>query len=42
MLDNKTKIDLETQLNCCGLLNATSSQFQFDQDLQSCPAVSHL
>nr|XP_046253314.1 tetraspanin-31 [Scatophagus argus] len=36
MLDNKTKMDLESQLNCCGLLNVSLTQF--DQDLQSCPA----
>lgn len=40
MLNNKTKLDLESQLNCCGLLNVTKSQQQFDQDLQNCPAVS--
>lgn len=40
MLDNKTKNNLENQLDCCGLLNATSSQMQFDQDVQSCGAVS--
>lgn len=31
MLDNKTKTNLENQLDCCGL---------FDQDVQSCGAVS--
>ncbi|CAG6021944.1 tetraspanin-31 [Menidia menidia] len=36
MLENNTKTDLESQLNCCGLLNITTSQF--DQDLQNCPA----
>lgn len=39
MLENKTKTDLESQLNCCGLLNVTASQAQFDLDLQNCPAV---
>lgn len=39
MLDNKTKIDLESQLNCCGLLNVTASRTQFDQDLQYCTAL---
>ncbi|KAM3618356.1 uncharacterized protein V6R79_019596 [Siganus canaliculatus] len=39
MLENKTKIDLENQLNCCGLLNVTASQKQFDLDLQSCTAA---
>nr|XP_057907183.1 tetraspanin-31 [Doryrhamphus excisus] len=29
ILENKTKADLESQLNCCGL---------FEQDLQNCPA----
>ncbi|XP_028308036.1 tetraspanin-31 [Gouania willdenowi] len=39
ILENKTKNDLETQLNCCGLLNVTGSRVQFEQDLQSCPAL---
>ncbi|XP_044065999.1 tetraspanin-31 isoform X2 [Siniperca chuatsi] len=39
MLDNKTKTDLESQLNCCGLLNVTASQAQFREDLQNCPAL---
>uniref|UniRef100_UPI003AAF4BF3 tetraspanin-31 isoform X2 n=1 Tax=Centroberyx gerrardi TaxID=166262 RepID=UPI003AAF4BF3 len=38
MLNNKTKADLENQLNCCGLLNTTTSRAQFDKDWQSCPA----
>lgn len=40
MLDNKTKTGLESQLNCCGLLNTTASKAQFDQDVVDCPAVS--
>lgn len=40
MLDNKTKFDLEYKLNCCGLLNVTASRTHFDQDFQSCTAVS--
>ena len=40
MLDNKTKNNLEKQLDCCGLLNASSSQMRFEQDVQSCVAVS--
>lgn len=40
MLINNTKINLENQLDCCGLLNTTSSQVQFAQDVQSCTAVS--
>ncbi|XP_041655288.1 tetraspanin-31 [Cheilinus undulatus] len=39
MLENKTKTDLESQLNCCGLLNVTSSRVQFEQDVQNCPAL---
>lgn len=39
ILENKTKTDLESQLNCCGLLNVTASQPQFYQDLQNCPAL---
>ncbi|XP_010788598.1 tetraspanin-31 [Notothenia coriiceps] len=38
MLENKTKTDLESQLNCCGLLNSTSTIIQFEQDLLHCPA----
>lgn len=39
MLNNKTKEDLENQLNCCGLFNTSSSLGQYTQDLDSCPAV---
>ncbi|KAG7237887.1 hypothetical protein INR49_031680 [Caranx melampygus] len=39
ILENKTKTDLEIQLNCCGLLNVTSSVTQFELDVQSCPAL---
>ncbi|XP_075883016.1 tetraspanin-31 [Nelusetta ayraudi] len=39
MLDNKTKEDLENQLNCCGLFNTSSSLGQYTQDLDSCPAA---
>ncbi|XP_020505936.2 tetraspanin-31 [Labrus bergylta] len=39
MLENKTKTDLESQLNCCGLLNTTDSWRQFDLDVQNCPAL---
>lgn len=35
ILHNNTRYDLETQLNCCGLSNNSSS---FDQDYASCPA----
>lgn len=38
VLHNKTKGDLETQLDCCGLLNTTGSRAQFEQDWMSCPA----
>ncbi|XP_047458375.1 tetraspanin-31 [Mugil cephalus] len=37
MLHNNTKIDLETQLDCCGLLNGTDTQMFID-DLQDCLA----
>lgn len=40
MLDTRTKNNLENQLNCCGLLNTTACQLQFDQDFQNCTAVS--
>lgn len=39
MLDNKTKEDLENQLNCCGLFNTSSSLGQYTEDLDSCPAA---
>ncbi|XP_060914178.1 tetraspanin-31 [Labrus mixtus] len=39
MLENKTKTDLESQLNCCGLLNGTDSRAQFELDVQNCPAL---
>ncbi|KAG7519491.1 tetraspanin-31 [Solea senegalensis] len=38
MLENKTKTDLESQLNCCGLLNVTDSRPQFELDVHNCPA----
>ena len=40
MVENKTKTDLESQLNCCGLLNGTSSRAQFELEVKNCPAVS--
>lgn len=40
IMENKTKGDLETQLNCCGLFNTTGKLQQFNQDLGSCRAVS--
>ncbi|XP_076023197.1 tetraspanin-31 isoform X2 [Genypterus blacodes] len=39
ILDNKTKTDLESQLNCCGLLNTTATRVQFDKDYINCPVV---
>ncbi|XP_071333547.1 tetraspanin-31 isoform X2 [Trachinotus anak] len=39
ILENKTKIDLENQLNCCGLLNVTDYRSHFEQDVQNCPAL---
>uniref|UniRef100_A0AAV2M0T2 Tetraspanin-31 n=1 Tax=Knipowitschia caucasica TaxID=637954 RepID=A0AAV2M0T2_KNICA len=38
ILQNKTRIDLETQLNCCGLFK-NSSQSSFDTDWANCPAL---
>lgn len=38
IMENKTKEDLETQLNCCGLFNTTGKLQQFNQDLGSCHA----
>ncbi|TDH10207.1 hypothetical protein EPR50_G00072640 [Perca flavescens] len=39
MLNNKTKMDLESQLNCCGLLNTPESRAQFEQDVAHCTAL---
>ncbi|PWA24313.1 hypothetical protein CCH79_00018705 [Gambusia affinis] len=39
MLNNKTKINLEDQLDCCGLLNVSNSRSQFDEDVRNCKAV---
>ncbi|CAN9515254.1 unnamed protein product [Ophioblennius macclurei] len=39
ILENSTKMDLETQLNCCGLMNTTDSLVPFEQDLHTCPAL---
>lgn len=38
-MENETKEQLETQLNCCGLFNTTDSQ-QFSKDFSNCHAVS--
>ncbi|KAI1892298.1 hypothetical protein AGOR_G00131900 [Albula goreensis] len=37
-MHNETKSSLETQLNCCGLLNTTSDRALFDRDFQQCDA----
>ncbi|KAG9340209.1 hypothetical protein JZ751_021649 [Albula glossodonta] len=37
-MPNETKSSLETQLNCCGLLNTTSDRALFDRDFQQCDA----
>lgn len=39
ILVNNTRMDLESQLNCCGLLKDNSSQSQFEQDWVNCPAL---
>ncbi|KAM6925477.1 tetraspanin-31 [Xenentodon cancila] len=39
ILENNTKTDLESQLDCCGLFNITDSTTQFDLDFQDCPAL---
>ncbi|KAM9785429.1 tetraspanin-31 [Neosynchiropus ocellatus] len=39
ILENKTKTDLESQLNCCGLLNTSANQQQFERDVKYCPAA---
>ncbi|KAM4736808.1 tetraspanin-31 [Anableps anableps] len=38
LLENKTKLELEDQLDCCGLLNITNSSPRFESDLESCQA----
>ncbi|XP_008412863.1 tetraspanin-31 isoform X2 [Poecilia reticulata] len=38
MLDNKTKENLEDQLDCCGLLNVSNSHIQFEEDVKNCQA----
>ncbi|MEQ2273083.1 Tetraspanin-31 [Xenotaenia resolanae] len=38
LLENNTKTDLESQLNCCGLLNVSNSRPQFEADLENCRA----
>ncbi|RVE71088.1 hypothetical protein OJAV_G00071110 [Oryzias javanicus] len=40
ILENNTKTDLESQLNCCGLLNVTDSTFE--KDLINCHAPCKL
>ncbi|CAB1330086.1 unnamed protein product [Coregonus sp. 'balchen'] len=37
-MSNNTKGELEGRLDCCGLLNTTLSQRQFNQDFFSCTA----
>ena len=39
LLNNTTKVDLEGQLDCCGLLNTTASRAQFEKDMANCTAV---
>ncbi|KAI3357818.1 hypothetical protein L3Q82_016204, partial [Scortum barcoo] len=39
ILENKTKTDLEIQLNCCGLLNVNATREQFEKDFRDCPAL---
>ncbi|XP_046896780.1 tetraspanin-31 [Hypomesus transpacificus] len=38
LLNNTTKVDLEGQLDCCGLLNTTASRAQFEKDMANCTA----
>ncbi|XP_029011449.1 tetraspanin-31 isoform X2 [Betta splendens] len=39
VLDDKTKSGLEIQLNCCGLLNTTSTRAKYEEDVKNCPAA---
>ncbi|XP_013878013.1 tetraspanin-31 [Austrofundulus limnaeus] len=38
IMENNTKIDLENQLNCCGLFNNSGSTSIYEADLQNCTA----
>ncbi|MGH0164408.1 UNVERIFIED_CONTAM: hypothetical protein FKN15_007110 [Acipenser sinensis] len=38
-LSNRTRVELETRLDCCGLLNDTLSMGQFQMDYANCTAV---
>lgn len=38
LMSSKTRLDLENKLDCCGLLNRTSSQEEFRIDVQICNA----
>ena len=40
MLHNRTKLELENKLNCCGLLDTNATHAQFDLDVSTCNAVS--
>ncbi|MBN3307177.1 TSN31 protein, partial [Amia calva] len=39
LMGNETRRDLETRLNCCGLLNVTRSRAQFNSDVFTCNAT---
>ncbi|CAL8255470.1 unnamed protein product [Arctogadus glacialis] len=38
MLHNRTKVELENKLNCCGLLDTNTTHAQFDLDVSTCNA----
>ncbi|KAJ8412078.1 hypothetical protein AAFF_G00143450 [Aldrovandia affinis] len=38
IMSNETKVSLERQLNCCGLLNTNLTQLQFANDVLQCDA----
>ncbi|KAL0978273.1 hypothetical protein UPYG_G00168250 [Umbra pygmaea] len=38
LMSNHTRQGLETELNCCGLLNSSQSKEQFSNDMDICPA----
>ncbi|XP_006629282.1 tetraspanin-31 [Lepisosteus oculatus] len=42
IMGNATRQDLETRLNCCGLLNTTEAQAQFLNDVGACHAECKL
>ncbi|KAK6321253.1 tetraspanin-31 [Coregonus clupeaformis] len=38
LMSNETRVGVENKLSCCGLLNTTQSQEQFNEDVKLCQA----